>query len=174
MYWAKRYYLETYKAERIRRDIPMPNSSRKNLIDYIRRFFNLMRTHESSRYTSAPRTPNPSKTEVEIDSEIIVTTRDGTTYSRPAYTSKELKVVRAGGKPRGTQTTPRQRRRVYRRDGGVCQAANCGVHLDEDGEWHADHIVPRSLGGPTTMNNLQLLCGPCNRRKGTKIGRSRG
>ena len=30
---------------------------------------------------------------------------------------------------------------------------------------HADHIVPWSQSGPTTWENLQVLCGPCNLRK---------
>jgi HNH endonuclease len=31
-----------------------------------------------------------------------------------------------------------------------------------------DHIFPRSLGGPSTPDNLQVLCGTCNRQKGVK------
>lgn len=33
-----------------------------------------------------------------------------------------------------------------------------------------DHIRPWSLGGPTTMENLQALCVACNRRKGIREG----
>jgi len=31
-----------------------------------------------------------------------------------------------------------------------------------------DHIIPRSRGGEHTWDNVQLLCGPCNRSKGNK------
>lgn len=33
---------------------------------------------------------------------------------------------------------------------------------------HGDHIVPWIEGGPTTMENLQALCGSCNLRKGRR------
>lgn len=29
-----------------------------------------------------------------------------------------------------------------------------------------DHIVPRVLGGPDTLDNLQTMCAPCNEQKG--------
>jgi len=32
-----------------------------------------------------------------------------------------------------------------------------------------DHIFPKSLGGPTTLNNLQTMCSACNHKKGDII-----
>jgi hypothetical protein len=46
------------------------------------------------------------------------------------------------------------------RDQGKC--VQCGSTHD----LHYDHKVPWSRGGTNTVNNIQLLCGPCNRRKG--------
>ncbi len=32
-----------------------------------------------------------------------------------------------------------------------------------------DHLIPLAFGGATTEQNLQILCGPCDRRKGASI-----
>ena len=49
---------------------------------------------------------------------------------------------------------------VAARDGGRCR--QCGSTT----ELHFDHVIPWSKGGANTVANIQLLCGPCNRRKG--------
>lgn len=49
---------------------------------------------------------------------------------------------------------------VAARDGGRCR--QCGSIQD----LHFDHVIPWSKGGANTVTNIQLLCGPCNRRKG--------
>jgi HNH endonuclease len=49
---------------------------------------------------------------------------------------------------------------VAARDGGRCR--QCGSATD----LHYDHVIPWSKGGANTVANIQLLCGPCNRRKG--------
>ena len=46
------------------------------------------------------------------------------------------------------------------RDQGKC--VQCGSTDD----LHFDHKIPWSRGGTNTVNNIQLLCGTCNRRKG--------
>jgi 5-methylcytosine-specific restriction endonuclease McrA len=59
---------------------------------------------------------------------------------------------------------PREvRRAVFERDGGKC--AQCGSNFD----LQYDHIIPVALGGATTVENLQLLCGDCNREKGADL-----
>ena len=45
---------------------------------------------------------------------------------------------------------------------GRCAA--CGIGRSE-AAFHVDHIIPRSLGGETTPENLQALCSRCNLEK---------
>ena len=54
-----------------------------------------------------------------------------------------------------------QRERVFNRDGRCC--AICGT---DEGEMHIDHIIPRKVGGTHDLDNLRVLCKPCNLRKG--------
>ncbi len=71
------------------------------------------------------------------------------------------------------QQDPQNRRRpalsrelkhaVFRRDGGRC--VQCGSDFDIQ----YDHIIPFSLGGATTYENLQLLCSRCNQAKSANL-----
>jgi 5-methylcytosine-specific restriction endonuclease McrA len=53
-------------------------------------------------------------------------------------------------------------RAVMERDAYRC--VTCGTHVD----LCCDHIVPESKGGPTTLENLQTMCRPCNSWKGNR------
>lgn len=55
------------------------------------------------------------------------------------------------------------RRAVFERDGGHC------VDCDGSFDLQYDHILPVAHGGATTLQNLQLLCADCNRRKSDSI-----
>lgn len=52
---------------------------------------------------------------------------------------------------------------VWTRDMGRCR--NCGATA----ELQYDHVIPYSMGGSDSPENLQILCGPCNRRKSASI-----
>ena len=57
------------------------------------------------------------------------------------------------------------KRRKYEEQDGVC--AGCGESFTME-EMEADHIDPWSEGGKTEIENCQMLCKPCNRRKSSK------
>lgn len=58
--------------------------------------------------------------------------------------------------------TKQQRRQAYEIQKGICKA--CQGHYKIT-EMEADHITPWSKGGKTQVDNLQMLCADCNRRK---------
>lgn len=57
----------------------------------------------------------------------------------------------------------RLRKQVMERDAYRCK--HCGDHHD----LQIDHVYPESKGGPTTLENLQVLCRPCNSKKGVTV-----
>lgn len=71
----------------------------------------------------------------------------------------------------GVPATPRRRgaipedvaQFVFARDGGRCSACGSTVELQ------FDHVIPVALGGSSAAENLQILCGPCNRQKGAGL-----
>ena len=59
-----------------------------------------------------------------------------------------------------------QRRAIWARSGGLC-AHRADPRCDSPNKiypdyWHADHVIPRSMGGPTLVENGQALCIGCN------------
>lgn len=59
----------------------------------------------------------------------------------------------------------KEKHEMYAGQEGICLA--CKEHFDYD-KMEADHIVPWSQGGKTTIENGQMLCKPCNRTKSDK------
>lgn len=54
------------------------------------------------------------------------------------------------------------RQRIFERDGKICACCGATEKLE------IDHILPVSKGGNSVDGNLQVLCKPCNIKKGTK------
>ena len=61
--------------------------------------------------------------------------------------------------------SPTNRRLLYGKQVGDC--AGCGTHF-ESRHLEIDHIIARAKGGTDHIDNLQLLCGSCNRIKGSR------
>ena len=57
------------------------------------------------------------------------------------------------------------RHTLYGRQEGLC--AGCRVMFPFR-NMTVDHVVPRARGGSDHLENLQLLCGACNAKKGTR------
>lgn len=64
--------------------------------------------------------------------------------------------------------THEQRLAIFRRDGGICQVQiACAGEKVVWGHWHADHRIPHTHGGKTTVQNGQVACSACNLKKGS-------
>ena len=50
----------------------------------------------------------------------------------------------------------------------LCKMCHSSKEYDLD-DLEVDHIIPVSIGGPETLDNLQLLCPKHNKKKGTAI-----
>lgn len=59
-----------------------------------------------------------------------------------------------------------QRMAIYLNSDGKCQLCQAPITLSD---FHADHVVPWSKGGPTTLSNAQALCSSCNLSKSSTM-----
>lgn len=82
---------------------------------------------------------------------------------RQLATAHSLMRAEEAGQPVRSPIPTEVRRTVFERDGGRC------VECEESFDLQYDHIIPLSLGGATTVANLQLLCAGCNRQKDTNL-----
>jgi 5-methylcytosine-specific restriction endonuclease McrA len=55
---------------------------------------------------------------------------------------------------------------IFARQKGRCAHPWCKQKLDT--KFHVDHIIPVVIGGKSDRRNLQILCPPCNLKKGQK------
>lgn len=57
------------------------------------------------------------------------------------------------------------KRQKYEEQKGICPICNEEFDINE---MEGDHITPWSLGGKTELDNCQMLCKPCNRKKSNR------
>jgi len=81
-----------------------------------------------------------------------------------AHTMLRVEQGQGAAPQRQRQPIPRElRQAVFARDGGRC--VDCGSNFDIQ----YDHVIPWSMGGADSYENLQLLCGRCNQAKGASL-----
>ena len=83
-----------------------------------------------------------------------------------------LELKKVLDEPRLFKLNKEERNMKYNEQNGKCPF--CGEQIAKerlmDGSYiHQDHIIPYAKGGPTTLDNCQLLHGVCNKRKSDKI-----
>ena len=61
--------------------------------------------------------------------------------------------------------SPTNKKHLYGDQGGYC--AGCSEHFQQQ-HLEVDHIISKKKGGTDHLDNLQLLCTSCNRRKGDR------
>lgn len=61
--------------------------------------------------------------------------------------------------------------RVKARDNYICRACGYGGSANYAWALECDHIIAKKRGGADTIENLQCLCGACNRAKGDRFDR---
>lgn len=89
---------------------------------------------------------------------------DLNTQKRDGATVYVLGDERAAPTSDGGQVSEKLRSAVMHMAHGRCQM--CGLTIKDDGiKLQADHKIPQSWGGPTTLENLWAICEACNRGK---------
>ena len=105
-------------------------------------------------------------TRYEVDGVRFIQIENFVKHQDPHYREKASEIPPKPGSSNeivATNVTRSQRARILERDGYKCQ--QCG---SED-QPCIDHIIPVSRGGDSSDDNLQVLCLPCNTKKGNKV-----
>lgn len=98
------------------------------------------------------------------DVRALLVTRDQRRTATISRAKSTVAMAEAPQRPAARGAIPEDlKHHVWTRDSGCCRLCGSNVELQ------FDHIIPWSMGGATTEENLQVLCGPCNRRKGASV-----
>lgn len=68
--------------------------------------------------------------------------------------------------------TKQERYTLWKNQNGVCPETGKTIpesEINDDTKWHADHIIPYSKGGKTTIENGRLICKTANLKKSNKL-----
>ncbi len=137
----------------------------QSVMDWIKATFTVYRSSMKgvdwgSLYNSYKDTDfDPDRIEAEVEELLDVeeVTKESGIYPYILTRDEKYLNIRAFDK--------RMKRRVYRKQSGIC--ARCNKHF-EINEMEADHITPWSKGGKTNEENCQMLCKKCNLEKSAR------
>ena len=87
-------------------------------------------------------------------------------YLEPQEVYEKRPPRRRRADPRRDHVPDSVRMALYAVQRGICPG--CGIYLPHFLRFEMDHIVALADDGETEERNLQLLCGYCNRAKGTR------
>jgi hypothetical protein len=110
---------------------------------------------EMVRYTEALSRTSDGRERIEYRHHILL--REWLIYAQDMETKDAQRMF-----------TEEQRLAIFRRDHGICQICGEAV-LDYDQDFEADHKIPFTQGGKTTVENGQTTHKQCNRHKGGRI-----
>ena len=90
---------------------------------------------------------------------------------RKSLEAEEQGLLEADGIPARAHIPEWVRRAVFFRDRGMCASCNTDLSglVAVENNKHFDHIIPLAAGGINDVTNVQLLCGPCNLKKGAEV-----
>ncbi len=167
--WASKGKIETYMAEHSKNDknaIELWNYY-SNVIEWVKAIFPTYRKEMKgiawgrlyNTYPDFAKTHNAA----EIEEKVAELMQDDEVDSK-----KGIYEYIFDGKEKHLNLRafePNVKRTVYEKQGGKCAICNKPFELEE---MEADHKIPWSKGGKTTLENCQLLCQACNREKSNK------
>lgn len=91
--------------------------------------------------------------------------KDRWSANNPERERAKYHAARARRRGAGGRYTPEDIQKILITQGGRC--VYCQTSFSKQ-TFEIDHALPLSLGGSNWPENIQLLCGPCNRSKGAK------
>jgi len=106
---------------------------------------------------------NNKERALELDRKSLVKRRRENPEKFRAY----HKTYRANKLGADGEYTAEDIKRLKEEQHGICAAPSCSKNIIID--YHVDHMVPLSRGGPNWPTNLQILCPSCNMKKSNKL-----
>ncbi|MDQ3006278.1 MAG: HNH endonuclease [Chloroflexota bacterium] len=89
--------------------------------------------------------------------------RDTFSDTRDSVPVWQMKIIQRRATNQRTSIPSDVKKAVWKRDGGKC--VNCRSEVDLE----YDHVIPVAKGGSSTVQNIQILCKKCNRKKHASI-----